>query len=261
MPNRILREGILTSEPVNSLSWQAEVFYRRLMSVIDDFGRYYAKPALLRAACYPLQLEKVDDTDVVRMLVELTNSTPALVEVYEVDGKQYLQLLKFRQQVRAKASRFPDPPITCTASAKQMRGNGAADAHLDGDVSVDVGGVVFEDVLTLASQGGENRPVSTPACPHEKIIEAYHRHLPMGRQVNLKVWNGTRKQHLQARWREDRERQSVEWWDKFFAYCSRSNFLTGKIAPRQGRDPFLVSLDWIVSPSNFAKIIEGAYER
>ena len=36
MPNRILREGILTSERVNALSWEAEVFYRRLMSAVDE---------------------------------------------------------------------------------------------------------------------------------------------------------------------------------------------------------------------------------
>jgi hypothetical protein len=39
MPSRLLREGILDSEAVNALSFAAEVFYRRLMSVVDDFGR------------------------------------------------------------------------------------------------------------------------------------------------------------------------------------------------------------------------------
>jgi hypothetical protein len=59
MPNRVLREGILTSERVNALDWPAEVFYRRLMSVVDDFGRYWAKPELLRAGLYPLHHDKV----------------------------------------------------------------------------------------------------------------------------------------------------------------------------------------------------------
>ena len=48
MPNRILREGILTSERIERLDWAEEVFYRRVMSVVDDYGRYYARPALLR---------------------------------------------------------------------------------------------------------------------------------------------------------------------------------------------------------------------
>lgn len=253
MPNRILREGILTSEAVDSLSNPAEVFYRRLMSVIDDFGRYYAKPSLLRAACYPLRLDKVTDMDVVKFLAELCNTKPCpLALVYEVEGKQFLQLLKFRQQVRAKKSKFPDPP----SHAAQMHSERIADAHLDGGG----GGDVVED--EDGGDKGENRStVSTSACPHQEIIALYHEHLPMGRQVNPRLWKGTRAKHLQARWREDPERQTVEWWDKFFAYCAKSNFLTGRVPPRPGRTPFEVSLDWLVSPDNFVKVMEGTYER
>ena len=38
MPSRVIRDGILESESVNALSWEAELFFRRLMSVVDDFG-------------------------------------------------------------------------------------------------------------------------------------------------------------------------------------------------------------------------------
>ncbi len=129
MPNRILREGILTSERVEKLNWAEEVFYRRLMSVVDDFGRYYARPALLLAACYPLLLKKVSDSDIEKWLSACENA--ALVRVYPApDGKRYLQLLDFKQQVRATTSKFPQPPDGCAADAKQMLGNGAASAHL-----------------------------------------------------------------------------------------------------------------------------------
>ena len=70
MPTRILREGIVTSEAVNRLSHESELFYRRLMSVLDDYGRYFAHPSILRAACYPLQLDRVSEADVQRMLSE-----------------------------------------------------------------------------------------------------------------------------------------------------------------------------------------------
>jgi hypothetical protein len=132
LPNRILREGILTSERIAKLSWPAEVFYRRLMSVVDDFGRYYATPTLLRAACYPFQLEKVSDSDIGKWIRETEEA--ALVRVYPAeDGKRYLELRDFRQQVRAKASKFPQPRAdvqqlhsVCVADAQQVR----ADAHL-----------------------------------------------------------------------------------------------------------------------------------
>lgn len=137
MPNRILREGILTSPRVAKLGgWAEEVFYRRLHSVVDDFGRYYADNGMLRAACYPRQLSKVSDSDIGKWLSAC--ETAALVRVYPApDGERYLEVLSFGQQVRAKKSKFPDPLDNCAADAKQMLSN----AHLDVSVSVseDVG--------------------------------------------------------------------------------------------------------------------------
>lgn len=136
MPNRMLRDGILSSEAVNSLNWAEEVFYRRLMSVVDDFGRYYASPKLLRAACYPLHIDKVSDSDIGKWLTACV--TAALVRVYPAsDGKSYLELLNFRQQVRAKNSKFPQMSSACVADATQMSRTSEASAHLDVDEDVD----------------------------------------------------------------------------------------------------------------------------
>lgn len=107
MPNRILREGILTSERVAGLSWQAEVLYRRLMSVVDDYGRYFARPMAIRAACFPQQLDRAKDGDVERWIAEAVEHR--LVRLYQANGTQFLELLDFRQQVRARKSKFPDP--------------------------------------------------------------------------------------------------------------------------------------------------------
>lgn len=133
MPNRIIREGILTSPKVAKLGWPEEVFYRRVLSVVDDFGRYYADPGMLRAACYPRQLSKVSDSDVGKWLCACADA--ALVRVYPAeDGERYLEVVKFDQQVRAKKSRFPAMRSECIASDTQAPAN----AHLDVCVSVDV---------------------------------------------------------------------------------------------------------------------------
>lgn len=123
------------------LGWAEEVFYRRLMSVVDDFGRYWADHGLLRAACYPRQLNKVSDSDVGKWLTALVEA--ALVRVYPAqDGESYLELLDFRQQVRAKVSRFPSPasspPSTCAADATQPQSTREASAPVFVDVDVDV---------------------------------------------------------------------------------------------------------------------------
>lgn len=107
MPTRMIRDGILSSERIARLSWPEEVFYRRLMSVVDDYGRFHAHHSLLRAACYPLQLEKVSDSDIGKWL--LATEKAGLVRVYPAaDGKRYLEILDFGQRVQSK-SKFPEP--------------------------------------------------------------------------------------------------------------------------------------------------------
>jgi hypothetical protein len=158
VPNRIIREGILSSEGVNALNWAEEVFYRRLMSVVDDYGLYYATPKLLRAACYPLHIDKVSDSDIGKWLTACVEA--ALVRVYPAsDGKRYLEVLKFGQQVRAKTSKYPAPPLEGVADATPMRSTCIADeqhppsdAHLDVSVVVSVSEDVDESARKRAQQ-------------------------------------------------------------------------------------------------------------
>lgn len=97
---------------------------------------------------------------------------------------------------------------------------------------------------------------ASPDCPHVEVLELWAKHLPMARQPA--EWNEARRTMLRQRWREKAARQKLEWWDRFFAYIAESDFLTGKT---QGKDrrPFLLSLDWLLKPANFLKVIEGAY--
>lgn len=107
MPTRILRDGILTSDAVNALSLGGEVFYRRLMSLVDDYGRYEARPTILLTRLYPLQLDRVKAADIERWLQECTELN--LVLIYAAAGKPYLQLLNFNQRVQSR-SKWPEPP-------------------------------------------------------------------------------------------------------------------------------------------------------
>jgi hypothetical protein len=129
MPDRIVRAGILTSENVNKLTPTAEVFYRRLMNVVDDYGRYDGRAAILRAVLYPLQLPKVSEPDIVRWISE--TSETGLVRQYMVEGRPYLELVKFGQKIRAR-SKWPDPP-TSADSCQQVPAN--VSVVVDVDVS------------------------------------------------------------------------------------------------------------------------------
>ncbi len=224
MPNRILREGILTSPRMARLGWAEEVFYRRLMSVVDDFGRYWADTGLLRAACYPRQLNKVSDSDVGKWLTALVEA--ALVRVYPAqDGERYLELLDFRQQVRAKESKFPGPRGECVADAMQtpVKREASAPVFVDGDVSVDGDGgekarkraaplarppdvaeQVWADWLHLRKS--KRAPV-TQTTLDGAIAEAGKAGMTL--EAFLRVWCRRGSQGLEAGWLKADERQSA----------------------------------------------------
>jgi hypothetical protein len=107
MPSRIIREGVLTSLRVDKLSEPAELFYRRLQSVADDYGRYISEPRLLRSAVYPLRTDKFSTDKINALLGECTAA--GLIVGYRAEEKDCLAFLDFRQQTRSK-SRYPAPP-------------------------------------------------------------------------------------------------------------------------------------------------------
>lgn len=94
-------------------------------------------------------------------------------------------------------------------------------------------------------------------CPHEGILSKYHELLPS--LTRMRTWSGDRQSNLRARWREDSKRQDLDWWIKFFEYVSTSDFLMGRVNAQGDRKVFSATLDWIVKPTNFNKIIEGRY--
>ena len=98
----------------------AELFYRRLMTVADDYGRYHASPATLRGACWPTCPDKVTEKQVAQWLSECCSGDCQLISMYESMGCRYLQISNFGQQTRGK-SKFPEPPPfdTCLASDNQ----------------------------------------------------------------------------------------------------------------------------------------------
>ena len=107
MPNRILKDSVCTSDNLDHLTAEQEVFWYRLLVQCDDYGRMDARPAILRARCYPLRLGTVSEQDVADWLTSLVASD--LIRVYEIAGKPYLQVATWdrHQQVRAKRSKYP----------------------------------------------------------------------------------------------------------------------------------------------------------
>lgn len=109
MPNRIIKESICTSNEIDALTPEQEIFFYRVIVNCDDFGRMDARLSILRAKCFPLRVDKVKDRDIQRCLGALVEQN--LIFIYSVDGKTYIQMTTWEkhQQVRAKRSKFPAP--------------------------------------------------------------------------------------------------------------------------------------------------------
>lgn len=108
MPTRLLRDGINSSRKINDLSVGAELLYRRLLSVVDDYGRFYAEPATVRGACWPAHPGKVTEAQIAEWLEEIASEPEPLILRYQISGILFLQIDKFGQKVRSK-SKFPSP--------------------------------------------------------------------------------------------------------------------------------------------------------
>ena len=97
----------MTSERVEQLDPPAEVFYRRLMSKVDDHGLYDARPSILRASLYPLRIDRVREADCSRWIAACEKA--GLIALYQHDGKTYLQMIDTRWATRSEP-KYPAPP-------------------------------------------------------------------------------------------------------------------------------------------------------
>ena len=216
MPTRIIREGILTSETINSLSERAELFYRRLMSVADDYGRYFSNPKILHVNVYSLRLESVSEADVKQMLSECV--AVKIVMIY--GGGKYLEIQKFGQQTRAK-SKFPEPTkqdlvnyslIKCKSDDKQMSIPVGVGVEVEGVVgNRDKGLEIFEaiesrigklfnrtagSISSYAEQSAISEISRRPEALNEVAeIESFHKKpenfFPQSLQKLLSTWQET----------------------------------------------------------------------
>jgi hypothetical protein len=162
MPTRLLREGILDSDRINLLDWPAEVFYRRLMSKVDDHGLYDARPSMLRATLYPVGTDRVREADISRWLAACEKA--GLILLYEAGGKRFLKMLDTRWQARSE----PKYPLPHESGCKQME----TTVHLDA-----VEGVVEGE--TPRKRG--YREVPEGWTPKDTTVES------VGREFGLRV--------------------------------------------------------------------------
>ena len=266
---RSIKPEVPHSESLGRVSRDARLLFILLWTICDDAGRCRGNSRMLASLLFPY------DDDAPKLIEgwQQELEREGCIRRYTVEGNAYIEVCNWlKHQKIDKPSASKIPPFV---ESSRILANPRESA---GILANDSGGIVEgsseerkgregkgEDLLSSAN-ADESKPAVLP-CPHLEIIRLYHELLPMGRQVNAKLWNGTRAKHLQARWKESvqfwtADVNGLSWWRQFFEHCAASRFLTGKVPSRQpGEAPFEVSLDFLVEQRNFVKCMEGKFNR
>lgn len=106
MPDRIIRDELLTSERYWTVCDEAKLLYIHILLCADDTARYTARNFSLRQKCFAgrsMEPERME-----RLLNELADND--MIRLYEVSGERFLFVPRFRQRLRFQHSKFPEPP-------------------------------------------------------------------------------------------------------------------------------------------------------
>ncbi len=268
---RTIKPDFFTSEDIVGISPLARLLYIATWLEADREGRLVWRPKTLKLRYLP-----GDQCDIEMLADELVSA--GLVMTYEINGQTFAEIPTFakhqvinnresastitarvtdatttREQRVTDATTTREQRVTDATTTREARVTDATTTPLMGKEGKGKEGNDVVDDTAVSSIVGK----AADPCPHHEIIDLYHRTLPMGRQV--RVWTEARRAKLRARWREDSKRQSLEWWGRLFAYIAKSEFLTGKVCAKD-RKPFEIDLEWIITPANLVKIIEGKYD-
>jgi uncharacterized protein YdaU (DUF1376 family) len=121
----------------------------------------------------------------------------------------------------------------------------------------------------LIKESKDSLSAGLPTCPHQEILNLYKKHLPQLAQP--RVWDGVRQSNLRQRWLQaakpsvfspngyDNQADGMAWWDSFFNYIANDTKLANGFETKDRT--WRPDLVWIVNATNFAKIIDGKYQK
>lgn len=94
---------------------------------------------------------------------------------------------------------------------------------------------------------------ATVHIPYDQILAAFANKLPSFPQP--RKLDPDRRQAVRAIWTKEEEYGTVDFFDRYFGYVAKSDFLMGETGWKS------CNFDWIFKPKNFRKIIEGTYHK
>lgn len=113
-----------------------------------------------------------------------------------------------------------------------------------------------------SSTPDEPSPIDRVDCPMQGIADAWNAvAVSMPAVKPVAEWADARKRMVKARWvdklklkKYSDKTTGIDYWTRLFARVEASDFLAGR-----GGGTFTATLDWVMNPTNLAKIIENGY--
>lgn len=237
MRARTIKPGFFKNEELAEISPLGRILFAGIWCMADREGRLEDRPKRIKAEVLPY-----DDCSVNSILDEL--QARDFILRYSENGETFIQITNFRKHqhchVREPESTIPAPGLHQSSTVLKRP-------------STIIPLPITEETHTSSEQNSDDAfCVPKSNCPHQEIINLYHQKLPSLPAV--KEWTPKRQALLRSRWSEKEERQNLEWWESFFDTVAASDFLTGKVGT------FRASLEWLVRPTNFIKVIEDNYK-
>jgi hypothetical protein len=102
----------------------------------------------------------------------------------------------------------------------------------------------------------ENYDFEIRNCPYETIIELYNQILGSNGCPKSRVVADSTNKMIKSRWLADLK--TIEKWQEYFEIVYSCDFLIGQ-SHGKDRKPFFATLEWLVKPANYAKVMNGNY--
>jgi hypothetical protein len=131
MPDRVIRDELLTSERYWSVSIEAQRLFIHILLNVDDVARFSGKNYTIRSACFPGQA--IEPAKVEKLLSELQDID--LVRLYEVSNERFIFVPRFKQRLRFTKSRYPEPPREINDIAAEKTGSSQTQVSPESDSS------------------------------------------------------------------------------------------------------------------------------
>lgn len=255
---RNLKPKFFKNEQLAELPFEYRMLFQGLWCEADRAGRLEDRPKRIKAEIFPY-----DNVDVEDGLQRLQSS--GFIKRYSVGQSKFIQVLTFNQHqnphCKEPASTIPAP---CEHSAGTVQepvehSSGPADSLFPQPSTPNIESTIVDLSPAAPEDDGQDDGdeagdlLAVAPCPVKRIVALYHKSLP--ELPPVREFPEQSAKCLRARWRSLPERQTLEWWQGFFDFVRTCPYLMGEVNAWQA------DLGWLVRPTNFAKVLNGNYQR